>query len=65
MHLVWGLILNEHLYLSGEWLGVDLRTDTKKTRVENILEMQVHNILTILDTIISRQNLEGTDMLIQ
>jgi hypothetical protein len=51
--------------LSGEWLGVDLRTGTKKTRVEKRLKMQVHNVLTILDTIISCQNLEETDMVIQ
>ena len=28
--LIWLLISIEHLYLSGGWLGADLRTDTKK-----------------------------------
>ena len=28
-----------HLYLSGRWLGVDLRTDIKKTCVQNKLDM--------------------------
>ena len=27
---------NSQLYLSGVWLGVDLRTDTRKTFVQNL-----------------------------
>ena len=29
--LIMLLILSGHLYLNGVWLGVDLKTDTKKT----------------------------------
>ena len=28
MTLMWCLVLNEHTYLSGKWLGLDLRMDT-------------------------------------
>ena len=31
--LSWSLVLVRQLYLSGAWLGVDLRTDTKKSCV--------------------------------
>ena len=34
MSLIELLILIEHLYLSGMWFGVALRTDSKKTRVQ-------------------------------
>ena len=36
-----GSHLNIHRYLSGEWLDVDLRTDTKKICVEKRLDYVV------------------------
>ena len=37
------LILNMHLCVSDIWLGVNLRMDTKKTRVEKRLEYMLKN----------------------
>jgi hypothetical protein len=36
MGLIWLLILDIHMYLSGVWLGMDLRMVTKKTFVFTI-----------------------------
>ena len=37
------MILNGHLYLCCEWLGVDLRMDTKKTCVEREYSIEFIN----------------------
>ena len=47
------LVLKEHLYLSGEWLGVDLRTDTKTTCVEKMIGLCAQTLSTIRDTIVT------------
>ena len=40
------------LYLNGEWLDVDVRTDTAR-HVFNEIELQAQNLLTILGLIIN------------
>ena len=42
------LILNEHQYLSGVWLGVDLRAHTKRTHASKGLDNCVYSLLDIL-----------------
>jgi len=37
-----------HLYLSGMWLGVNLRTDTKKTCIFRRIRLRAQNMPTIL-----------------
>ena len=38
MCIIWVVTLNNHLYLSGVWLGVNLRTDIKSTCIKKRLD---------------------------
>jgi hypothetical protein len=52
MSLIWLLILIGHPYLSGVWLDVAPRTDTKKTCLKEI-GLYGQNMITILDSIVN------------
>lgn len=60
MCLIEFMISNKQLYLSGLWVGVNLRT---KKHVWKYIELHIQNIQTILDTIINI--MKGTYMIIQ
>jgi hypothetical protein len=44
---------SRHLYLSGMWLGVDLRMDTRKTSVSKRLDCLLKNMLPIIGSIVN------------
>ena len=62
MCLIRCLTLNEHLYLSGELLGVDLRTDTER-HVFQRDELRAQILITILDIIMNIIGGGGTCMI--
>jgi hypothetical protein len=47
------MILNIHLYLSGMWLGINLRTDIRKHMCWKEIKLRVQNLSSILDTIVN------------
>ena len=48
MCLIQCLIFNAHLYLSGVWLGVNLKVDNEKTCVAKRLDYKVTQVLLML-----------------
>jgi hypothetical protein len=47
------VILIAHLYLSGVWLELDLKTDTKKDIFNKHIGLHAQNMFTILGSIIN------------
>jgi hypothetical protein len=47
-----------HLDLSGMWLSVDMRLDTKITRVEKEVKLRAQNMLTILNPTINKEHVD-------
>jgi hypothetical protein len=45
--------MDTYVYVSGMWLGVNLRTNTKRTCVHKRLDFVFKNMLTILGLIIN------------
>jgi hypothetical protein len=53
MILIRLVILIAHLYLSGVWLELDLKTDTKKDIFNKHIGLHAQNMFTILGSIIN------------
>jgi hypothetical protein len=49
--LTW--VFFRHLYLSGVWLGVDLRTESRKTLCLKEIGLSAENLLTILHSTVN------------
>lgn len=60
MSLIWLLILSERIYLSGVWLGVDLRKPTINTFVLNEVGLRTQIFLTILGSIFNIERIIST-----
>jgi hypothetical protein len=44
--VIWSIILIKYLYLSGEWIGVDLRMDIKKDMSLREMRLRAQIFLT-------------------
>ena len=60
MGLIRLFIVNGHLYLSGVWLSVDVRVDTKKDKCLIEIKLCAQNLLPTLGSMIKM--IQGTYM---
>lgn len=53
MGLIQPSILNKHMYVSGVWLYVELRTDTNQNMCLNVSGLRAFNMLTVIDSMVN------------